>query len=104
MSTRVTVRRTHADDVRQRQVIVRVDGGDKATLMFGEVFTEEILLGEHRLVVHNTLFRKTIPFSISPGEHVEFDVINRAGKVTMSFLALMGAAPLYLSVERRAIS
>ena len=69
--------------------------------MFGQVFSEELAPGEHRLRVHNTLFRKTIPFSIAADEHVEFDVINRAGKVTMSFLALMGAAPLYLTVERR---
>ena len=101
MSTRVTVRRTHDDDVRQRQVIVRLDDGEQATLMFGESFSREIGPGDHRLRVHNTLFRKTIPFSIAPDEHVEFDVINRAGKITMSFLALMGAAPLYLTVERR---
>jgi hypothetical protein len=101
MSARITVRRTHAEDVRQRQVIVRVDDGDKATLMFGDVFSRELAPGEHHLRVHNTLFRKTIPFSIAENEHAEFDVINRAGPVTMSFLALMGAAPLYLSVARR---
>ena len=101
MSSRITVRRTHHDDVRQRQVIVRVDDGEKATLMFGDVFSEELEPGEHRLRVHNTLFRKTIPFSVADNEHVEFDVVNRAGRITMSFLALMGAAPLYLSVQRR---
>ena len=69
--------------------------------MFGDVFSEELEPGEHRLRVHNTLFRKTIPFSVADNEHVEFDVVNRAGRITMSFLALMGAAPLYLSVQRR---
>ena len=101
MSSRITVRRTHHDDVRQRQVIVRVDDGERATLMFGDVFSEELEPGEHRLRVHNTLFRKSIPFSVADNEHVEFDVVNRAGRITMSFLALMGAAPLYLSVQRR---
>ena len=101
MSSRITVRRTHKDDVRQRQVIVRVDDGEKATLMFGDVFSEELEPGEHRLRVHNTLFRKTIPFSVADNEHAEFDVVNRAGRITMSFLALMGAAPLYLTVAKR---
>ena len=35
------------------------------------------------------------------GEHVEFWIVNRASRMALGFLALMGVAPVYLTVERR---
>ena len=100
-TSRVTVYRTHDDDVRQRQVNVHLDGTKVATLMFGESLTREITPGRHELRFHNTLVKKTLPFDVVPGEHVEVDVINHPGKVTLGFLSLLGVAPLYLTVKRR---
>jgi len=98
---RVTVARTAAGDVGQRQVIVSVDGGTKATLLFGESVSQAITPGEHYLKANNTLIWKTVKFTASPGEHVEFLIANRASRFTLGFLSLMGVAPLYLSIERR---
>ena len=101
LQARITVSRDHAADVRQRQIVVRVDNGPKATLLFGQSFTLEVRPGTHRLRAHNTLFWKTITFHVEAGEHLEFVVINRGGAATLAFLALIGAAPLYLTIERR---
>jgi hypothetical protein len=101
LQARVTVSREHAEDVRQRQIVVRVDDGPKMTLLFGQSFTVEVQPGTHRLRAHNTLFWKTIRFNVEAGEHLEFVVINRGGAATLAFLALIGAAPLYLTIQQR---
>jgi len=98
---RVTISRTHDDDVRQRQVIVRIDDGPKSTLMFGDSVTIEVSPGTHQLRVHNTLVRKTETFTAEPGLWLEFVVINHPGRLTLGFLALVGAAPLFLRLERK---
>ena len=98
---RVTITRTSNADIGQRQVIVSIDGGPKKTLVFGESATFEIPAGEHALKTNNTLVWKTVRFTAAPGEHVQFDVANRATRFTLGFLSLIGVAPLYLTVERR---
>jgi hypothetical protein len=98
---KVTVTRTHPDDVRQRQVLARIDDEPQVTLMFGESFTREIAPGTHRLRADNTLFRKKVEFTVRAGEHVEFALVNTAGRLTLGFLATMGVAPLFLRVERK---
>jgi hypothetical protein len=60
----------------------------------------EISPGHHRLRVHNTLVWKTVEFDAASGEHVRFGVVNRAGFGSMALLALLGAGPLYVTVER----
>jgi hypothetical protein len=103
LRTFVTISRQHDDDVRQRQVIVRIDGGPTATLMFGQTVTFEVKPGLHVLRANNTLFWKKVRFAVEPGEHLEFVLVNRAGRLTIGFLALMGVAPLYLTIERRSL-
>jgi hypothetical protein len=98
---RVTFHRSHPRDVRQRQVVLRVDEGTGATLLFGDRYSEELSAGSHTIRAHNTLFRRTMTFDLAEGEHAEFDVINHSGRFTLSFLAVMGVAPLYLAIERR---
>ena len=104
LRTLVTVSRTHETDVRQRQVIARIDSRPKTTMYFGDSFTQEVSPGTHVLRVHNTLVWKTIEFRVEPGEHLEFVIANYAGKITLGFLALLGVAPLYLSVEQRSVA
>lgn len=101
---RVTLARDSQDDVGERQVIARVDDGERATLYYGDRVTLELEPGEHRLRSHNTLVWKTVPFTIEPGEHLEFVLVNYAPRFTFSLLALVGAGPLFLRVERRAPS
>jgi hypothetical protein len=98
---RVTVRRTEADDVRDRQVVVSIDGEPLATLLFGQEVTREVAAGAHRLKAHNTLFWRNIEADLKPGEHARFVVANRAGSGTLSLLGILGVGPLYLTFERR---
>ena len=87
-------------DVRTRQVVLSLDGEPLATLLFGESVTRDIAEGPHRLRAHNTLVWKTIEFEVSPGEHVRYSVVNRAGFGSMALVALLGVGPLYVTLER----
>lgn len=99
----VTVRRRSKEDAGMRQIYVSLDGQRIGVLCAGEEVTAEVKPGPHRLRVHNTGFWKTVDFTISAGEHVNFMVINRAGFLTFSALAfLLGTNLLYLSVVREA--
>ena len=80
----VTVERRDPADVRIRQVVV----------------TRPISAGPHRLRVHNTLVWKNVTFDAAAGEHVRFRTVNRAGPGSMTLVALLGAGPLYVTVER----
>ena len=97
---RITVMRKHPKDVRDRQVVVSLDGAPLATLLYGQTVTREVDPGPHRLRAHNTLFWKTQDVDLQPGEHVRFIAVNRAGVGTYSMLGLFGAGPLYLTFER----
>jgi hypothetical protein len=96
----LTVERRDPADVRVRQVVVTLDGGPFATLLFGETATRPIPAGPHRLRIHNTLVWKNVTFDAAPGEHVRYRTVNRAGPGSMALLALLGAGPLYVTVER----
>ena len=99
----VTVSRDAPGDSKHRQVMARVDDGPQATLMFGERFTVEVAPGSHVLRANNTLFWKRVTFTIEAGEHLEFRLVNRAGRFTYGLLALIGVAPLYLDIERLSV-
>jgi hypothetical protein len=96
----VTVERKHETDVRDRQIVVSIDGDPLATLLYGQQITKDILPGPHRLKAHNTLFWKNIDLDLKPGEHARFVVINRAGTGSFSLLGMLGVGPLYLTFER----
>ena len=100
MTSSVTIRRDHADDVRQRQIYARVDDGPTHTLRFGDTVTVDLEPGDHTLKSNNTLHWKTVPFRVEPGEHAEFVLINKAGALAFSFLALLGVGPLKLVIEK----
>src|SRR4051812_15692841 len=74
----VTLSRQHPEDCGQRQVFARLDEDVRAVLVFGQSVTLEVKPGAHVLRVHNTLVRKRVDFTIEPGEHLAFTIINRA--------------------------
>ena len=100
-TSRVTISRTSPTDVGQRQVVVRLDDGERTNLMFGDTISRDLRPGDHVLHAHNTLVWKRVRFTAAPDEHIEFVVVNRPGRFTLGFLSLMGVAPLFLSIERR---
>lgn len=96
----MTVHRRHPKDVRDRQIIVSLDGERLGTLLFGQAVSREVAPGVHRMRAHNTLFWKTHDIVLQPGEHARFVAINRAGWGTFGMLMFLGAAPVYLTFER----
>jgi hypothetical protein len=99
----VTISRQHDTDARTRQVIARIDDGEPRTLMFGDAVTVEVPPGRHLLRANNTLVWKRVAFAAEPGEHLEFELINRPGRFMLGFLAIMGVAPLFLRIEKRSV-
>ena len=102
-SGRISVVRRHPNDVRDRQIIVSLDGERFGTLLYGDTITRDVAPGNHRMRAHNTLFWKTQVFDLAAGEHARFVVINRAGPGSYSLLGLLGAGPLYLTFERESL-
>ena len=99
----VTLSREHPEDCGQRQVFARLDDHVRAVLTFGQSVTLEIQPGAHVLRVHNTLVRKRIEFTIEPGEHLGFTIINRAPKWAAGMAGVLGWAPLFLSIRKTSL-
>lgn len=98
----ITIARSSPDDVKQRQIIVKLDDEPLAELLYGRTVTRKIPPGRHKLKVDNTWNSKKIEFEVSPGEHARFRTKSRAGKFTWFLVAALGAGPMYVSVEREA--
>lgn len=97
----MTISRADDRDAQQRQVLARIDDGATVTLMWGDRHTVDVNPGRHVLRANNTLIWKSVTFTIESGEHLEFSLINKAGGFTLGFLALLGVAPLFLTIERK---
>jgi hypothetical protein len=97
---RLLVTRASERDVRQRQIFVSLDGARLGDILFNERIERSIPAGPHRLRIHNTLFWKTVHFEAGPGETVHFETVNYQGRGFLSLVLIIGAAPLFLAVER----
>jgi hypothetical protein len=98
---RLTLYRTSAADEQSRQILCSVDGQYVGQLLFGQTLTRELAPGEHRLTANNTLYWKTTPFTVAPGQHVEFTVMNLlfGGTLMKMLFVFFGAAPLKLALK-----
>jgi hypothetical protein len=96
---RLTVHRSSADDARQRQVILSLDGEEIATLLYGQQTTRQIPAGHHRLRANNTLVWKTIEFDAASGDDIHVHIVNRAAPGMLALVALFGAGPMYVTME-----
>ena len=96
----ITVSRTAPDDIGLREIFVSLDGQSIAILENGQSVSRVVAPGVHEVRAHNTLIRKRVTLDLKPGEHAQLLVVNRAGKFTFSVLALLGAGPVYLTLER----
>lgn len=97
--TLLTIHRTSEKDVRDRQIILSLDGEKIATLLYGQTVSREILPGRHKLRANNTLVWKTVEFDAPPGREVHFTCVNRAPKSFFYSLFVFGFAPLYVTLE-----
>ena len=102
--SRVTVRRQVTDDIGIREIYVSLDDERIAVLVRpGQEVSKEVQPGAHRLRVHNTLFWRTVDFTVTVGEHASFVATNRKGFGTFSVFAyLLGANIIYLTLQREA--
>jgi hypothetical protein len=100
VETRLTVSRTSTEDIKQRQIVVKLDGKRLGELMHGETLSQVIEPGRHRLQVDNTWNWKNVDFTLAPGEHARFQAVNRGGRFTWFLVGTLGVGPMYVSVER----
>lgn len=96
----LTMHRTSPQDAQQRQVIMSLDGNEIATLLYGQRATRQIPPGRHFLRAYNTLVWKTYDFTAAPGEEIHVTVINRAAPGMMWLVAIFGAGPMTVAIER----
>jgi len=99
----VTLSRDHPRDCGLRQVYARIDDGAWLTFVHGQSTTIEVKPGAHILKVDNTLFRKRLAFTIEPGEHLEFSILNYARWWTAGVVGAFGWAPIFLSVRKTSL-
>ncbi len=97
---RITVSRRPANDVRDRQVIVSLDGEPLVTLLFGEEVTRQIAPGAYRLRAHNTLFLEDGRRGAAARGTRAVRRDQPAGTRDVLAPGLLGAGPLYLTFER----
>jgi hypothetical protein len=100
VESRVTVSRTSPADVKQRQIIVKLDGETVGELMAGEEISQQVAPGPHRLQVDNTWNWKNVDFTLAPGEHARFQTVNRGGRFTWFLVGTLGVGPMYVHIER----
>jgi hypothetical protein len=98
----VTVSRAHPSDIKERHVFVKLDR-EPLRLSYGDHFTLELKPGAHHLRAHNTLVWKNVRFTLEPGEHLEFIIINSGRWWTWGLAGVLGSAPLFLTVEKRSL-
>jgi hypothetical protein len=99
----ITVRRQSKADIGYRDIYISLDDQELGILHAGDELTTDVEPGPHRLKANNTLFKKTLDFTITVGEHAHFTAINRAGFGTYSVFAFfIGGGPIYLTLERDA--
>ena len=76
----LTIQRTSAEDIKERELYVSLDGARLGILKYGDSATVPISAGHHELRVHNTLSRKKMQFDAEPRQHVRFKSANVPGK------------------------
>jgi hypothetical protein len=96
----LTIRRTSAEDVKERELYVSLDGKRLGILKYGDSATVPISAGHHELRVHNTLSRKRAEFDAAPQQHVRFKSANVPGKGFAYWAFFVGAALFWTLLER----
>ena len=96
----LTIQRTSADDIKERELYVSLDGNRLGILKYGDSATVPISTGRHELRVHNTLSRKKMEFDAEPQQHVRFKSANVPGKGFAYWAFFLGAALFWTVLER----
>jgi hypothetical protein len=97
----MTLGRTSADDMQERELYVSLDGNRIGILLFGDAPTFSIAPGHHELRVHNTISRKRVEFDAIAGQHVRFEAANVRGRGFAYLAFFLGAALMKTRVDRQ---
>ncbi len=99
---KVRLRVSHPEEgsVMGRGLSLVLDRKDWTHLKAGRDAATEIEPGHHRLRVDNTYHKKTIEFDAQPGELVHYRITNKATFFGSLMLAVLGAGPMHLVIER----
>ncbi len=96
----ITIRRKSPDDAQQRQIIVKLDGEKVGELFYGDTISVQASVGHHKLQVDNTWNWKTVELNVAAGQHLKFQAVSKAGRLTWFLVSLFGAGPIYVSIKR----
>jgi hypothetical protein len=99
-TARITLHRTSEEDLKDRQILISLDGEHIATLLYGQTVTRMVSPGQHSLRANNTLVWKTLEFEARSGEHLAFRVVNRAVAGMMWMVGLLGVGLILVELER----
>lgn len=83
-----------------RGLNLSLDGRELKHLKAGRAIVKEIEAGHHKLRADNTYHARTIEFDASRGEQVHFRITNRVGFLGSMIIAVLGAGPMHLVIER----
>jgi hypothetical protein len=98
----MTIHRTSAEDMQERELYVSIDGGPNTILSYGDSVTFPLAAGHHRLRVHNTISRRRAEFDVAPGDEVRFRTANVRGKNFGILATFLGIGPMHTVLEREA--
>jgi hypothetical protein len=97
---KVVVQRNNPRDARIRHIAVKLDGKVMANINFGQTKEFEVAPGKHKILVDNTLEKKSMDFDLRPGQKIEFECIQVAGMTSGFLITLLGAGPLKVELRR----
>lgn len=95
----LSIHRRSPEDEGERQLFVSLDGERLGMLGFGRQLSRAIGPGEHRVRIHNTFWWKTVTFTATPGQHVQFEAINITPGCMVGIAAALGAAPMFVEIQ-----
>ncbi|MGE3275381.1 MAG: hypothetical protein AB7O67_09730 [Vicinamibacterales bacterium] len=93
----LTIARDAANDFRDRQVYLYLDGEPLGKLKYGVPITLRVPPGRHTVRAFNTLLSHTIELDVAPGEQVRLRCTN--GMPAGGWLMLLFLHATYLSVR-----
>lgn len=99
-STRLRVSHPEAGNYLGRGLNLSLDGQELAHVRAGRAIVKEIEPGHHRLKADNTYHAKTVEFDAETGEQVHFRITNKVGFFGSMVIALLGAGPMHLVIDR----
>lgn len=97
----IVVRRESEQDIKIRELYVRVDDGEEHTLLFSQTLELELPPGQHTIKATNRLYTQKQTFTLEPGQQLEFDANNIPGGCFIAFMVLGGTGSYRVSLAKR---